>query len=290
MSKLMDDVDTEGYIIREIPYYISPLTFSQVKLDLYKMLGYRYDMTLSDFYRFGRERGLTATPLYRILGEFERKELIPTTGIFRIDTTIPTTIRTYIKRKYEPVELLPYTILERVSLMKLILTFSIETGGGHQPFFAEVTCDTILPSGIAPRSALEEEYIKRIVNCVLKLFWIHFDAYKVVMKGMDRLQKWVSYIINYGRELEEWNLDEFLEAVMDMIATRDLEEYVTKEAIITIGVEYESESDARFMYPKVHALIEKKKTGTWTIEKTLILADETEIWMDQILDIMVSTR
>lgn len=447
------DIDTRGYTLQSLPYWLSPTTKRQVHLDIYRMYEHFGEVLSTDYYDFGVARGFTSEQLNVIHDEFNKHELIEQEALFRIDKTKPTLLKTYpekdeiireleeldIKRsrlseafsslhslneqlqweleerleerrehrtriisslradisrrrerietiessiafyerrlpalrgvewyitrrmltslrrslgqyrrwqrtkiaqlaantrwliyeesfvvrqleikhlieqwkteilltrrdilreeaslevkmeRVEWIELLPYTIVEKVELLKLILTFSIETGKGHEPFYAEVTCDTVLPELVQPRSIEESRYLKRIVNCGLKVFWIHFDGYKVVLKGMDRLQRAMKRWMEFTTIFYEEEMDEFLTGIEELIKARDPQEYVTTEAIITIGVEYEVVTTPYPEYPRVHILIEKVRTGRWTIDKEMIISDTTNIWLDEWLGIMIST-
>jgi len=249
-------------------------------------------MTWSDIYRFGAERKFSHGEVLWIMGEFERKELIRHEAYFRIDQTRPTLLRLYRRRRYITIDMLPYVIIERVVQMMLRLTFSIETGTGHEPFECEVTCETILPE--FTDEAQKNYYIRRIVNATIKYFWVVFDSFKDlrIAKGIaegspqESALKWAIWLQKYANPIEEENVDAFLELMRKLGAfQRPLDEYVTHEAIITIGVEYESTTETRPAYPNVHIIIEKTRVRRYHLERTLIIADKTDIDILKILDI-----
>lgn len=275
-------VDTEGYELRRIPYWMSPRTGKQVHYDTFWILYYRYRMTLTDFYEEMRKRGFTAGPAYVVLGEFERRELKELSAMFRVDPTMPTKIRV----EGRMTEILAYTIIEKVMIVKLILTFSIETGLGHEPFYAEVTTDTITPEGATQEDL--DEMTTRILNAVLKFFWIHFDAFKDVHKGEDRLLRWTVRLTKYLTRIEEEEMDRYLKAMIEAgKLSRPPDEYVTRMALIKIGIEYEVTAEKEPKYPLVHVLVEKTEPRTYTLDKEIIIAAKTDVDMVKILEIMI---
>lgn len=177
--------------------------------------------------------------------------------------------------------------------LRISLTFSIETGMGHEPFYAEVTCDTVI-------GLKEPEHTDRVMNATIKLFWIMFDIQKALRdledvkdkdpKLYDRIVKRKEFFQKYAEEIFEYAMDNLLKVIIELGGlARSPDEYVTRQAIIKIGVEYfPAPEEAEPKYPKVHVIIEKgtsKETkGEWVIEKDLLIADETEIDMLKILD------
>jgi len=258
------------------------------------MLEYSANMTWEDIYRFGAERKFSHTEVLWLMGEFERNELIRQEAVFRVDQTRPTLLRLYIRRRYITIDILPYTILERIVELMLRLTFSIETGKGHEPFECEVTCESILPT---TDEAQRGYYLRRIVNAVIKYFWVVFDSFKDIRpaKGiaegspMERALKWAIWLQKYADPIEEENVDMFLELMMKLGAfQRDLDEYVTHEAVITIGVEYEATIRTQPAYPNVDVYIEKTRVRRFHLKRRLIVADTTDINILEILDIELS--
>ena len=188
-------------------------------------------------------------------------------------------------------------IVPPYKFLRVVVTFSIETGTGHEPFYAEVTCDTVI-------KAEEIAATDRIMNAVIKLFWILFDIQKA-LKDLEWLKespkreekeiydfivKRKEFFQKYATEIYEEAMDNLLKVIIKLEGiARDPEEYVTCQAIIKIGVEYyPAPEDAEPKYPKVHVLIEKgtsaEAKGDWVIERTLLMAAETEVDMLTILD------
>ena len=181
--------------------------------------------------------------------------------------------------------------------LRIVITFSIETGRGHEPFYAEVTCDTVV-------SVEEAVAVDRIVNATIKLFWIMFDIQKALydlswLKDSEKKEekeiydfivKRKEFFQKYAEEIYEEAMDNLLKVIIKLEGlARDLEEYVTCKAIIKIGIEYyPAPEEAEPKYPHVHVLIEKgtsvETKGQWTIERLLLIAPETEINMLKILD------
>ena len=319
-------IDTEGYEIRRMPWWWSPLTQKQVHMDTYSMLSYWRWMVEADIIRFCRERGFVGEEYLLLEGEFDRGELQEREAMFRVDQTKPITIRRYpldielIPEVYTPrlleEELLTtYTIIEKLEYLKIILTFSIETGTGHDvPFFAEVTCDTTVQA-VADRAEIE----RRVVNAVLKWFFIVFDAFKIV-RTADVPDRHPQVLIDYVRYLQvhaepirevEWRtffregrtvrvkrgMDGFftyrehgvdiMELILTQIAIEGPEYFITRESFIAIGAEYGT-ADFEYEYPTVHVIIEKTRPTRYRVERTLILAPATNVWLDEILNMVIS--
>jgi len=298
-------IDTSGYELRRLPWWYSPLTKKQVHIDTFSALMYWREITETDLTAFLRERGFIGEEYLRLEGEFDRRELQERVGMFRVDPKKPTIIRRYVKRKYIPEELTSYTIIEKLKLLRIFLTFSIETGVGHQkPFYAEVTCNTVVMSDLSEDKL--KEITHRVINGVLKLFFIVFDGWKIVITGKkraDRDPEWLIKTLSYlqffadpiyeggeiDRKEQKGGMDGFLNMLMDRITARDdFDEYVTRESIIAIGIEYESTASMDYEYPRVHVDIEKVRVGHYHVERTLILAPTTNVWMDKLLDMVVS--
>ena len=152
------------------------------------------------------------------------------------------------------------------------LTFSIETGVGHEPFYAEVTAITMIEKD-------KPEPLRRIVNAVLKLFFIHFDGTKMafdtgkhelIVEHMKRI--WRSY------EVTEEYMDRWLKACFRLIPyKRPLDQYVTREAIIKIGASRTPAiEEEEVKYPRVKCTIEVPRREL-AIEKIVIVAPETDV-------------
>lgn len=186
-------------------------------------------------------------------------------------------------------------VIPPYNFLRVSITFTIETGTGHELFYAEVTCDTVIPR-------TEEVASDRIINAVIKLFWIMFDIQKALLdiewlkdkdpKTYDKIVKRKEFFQKYATEIFEYAMDNLLRAIIKLGGIeRSKDEYVTKQAIIKIGVEYfPAPDEAEPKYPKVHVLIEKgtsaETKGEWTIEKDLLIADKTTIDMLKILDMV----
>lgn len=307
-------IDTEGYGLRQLPWWYSPLTGKQIHLDAYSMLSYWRWMVEADVVRFLRERGFVGGEYLSLEGEFDRGELEERRGLFRVDPAKPVVIRRYpldierIPEVYTPSlleeELLTaYTIIEKLRLLRIYLTFSIETGAGNEPFYAEVTCDSVMSPDV-PESERRER-IRRIVNGVLKMFFIIFDGNKLVRtadkRDRERDPSWLVRTLMYlqrhadplyegdepGREEQKGGMDGFLDILMDRILARPADDYLTRESVITIGVEYEATASMEHEYPEVHVVIEKVRIRRWHVERTLILAPSTNVWLDRILNMVI---
>ena len=181
-------------------------------------------------------------------------------------------------------------LIPPIKALKLTLTFSIETGRGNEPFYAEVTCNTIIPAETTREQ--EREIVDRIVNAVVKLFWILFDTWKDITKDKralwgakvyNDLVKRAVYFQKYAKKIYEEAMDNFLKKLMELGGLkRDPEEYVTTQAILKIGLEVHPASpEDEPKYPTVHVLIEKGRSaqtkGEWLIEKQLTIAPKTDI-------------
>ena len=177
---------------------------------------------------------------------------------------------------------------------RIRLTFSIETGVGHEPFLAEMTCNTMIP-----REMDEDEVIERVCNAAVKYFWILFDAWKDVTKDMEviwgrdeysRIVKRIIFFQKYAKEVYEEGMDELL---TDLIRHGGLyrppEEYVTTEAILNIGVETPTPAPetAEPKYPKFEMFIDKKIKYELQKTVTIRLAEKTRINMLEMLGIML---
>lgn len=301
-------IDTEGYEIRRLPWWYSPLTKKQVHFDSYSMLSYWRWMIEADVIRFLQARGFVGEEYLLLEGEFDRGELKERVGMFKVDPTIfkSVSIRRYpldierIPDYYTPSlleeELLTtYTIIEKLKLLKVYLTFSIETGAGHEPFYAEVTCDSVVPPDLSEK--VLQEHVRRIVNGVLKLFFIIFDGNKLVTtaekeKDPDWLIRTLMYLQRYADPInesdEKGGMDGFIDMMADRIYARSLDEFVTRESVITIGIEYESTADTMYEYPYVHAVIEKVRVRKWHQERVVVLAPSTVIWIDEMLHMVIT--
>jgi len=311
-------IDTEGYELRRLPWWHSPLTGKQVHFDTYSMLSFWQWMIEADVIRFLQERGFVGEEYLLLEGEFDRGELKEREGMFKVDPAKSVSVRRYpldierIPEFYSPAlleeELLTtYAIIEKLKLLRVYLTFSIETGKGNEPFYAEVTCESVVPPDL-PEDELKER-IRRIVNGVLKLFFIVFDGNKIVSsaektKDPDWLIRTLMYLQRYANPIYErrpfsteeqrGGMDGFLTIrregidIMNRIYMRGSDEYLSRESVITIGVEYESTTDMTYEYPYVHAVIEKVRVRHWHHARTIVLAPSTSVWMDEILNMVIT--
>lgn len=297
-------IDTEGYELRKIRWWYSPLTGKQVHMDTYSMLSYWHWMVEADVIRFLRERGFIGEEYLLLEGEFDRGELQEREGMFRIDQTKPVIIRRYVEyvpefytpRLLEEELLTTYTIIEKLEYMMIELTFSIETDVGHEIFFAEVHADTTIQV-----VADEEEIARRVVNAVLKLFFIIFDGWKVVYTAeKERDPQWLINLLVYLQSPDfdpafergpKEGMDGFLSIVMERIlskiAIEGLDYFLTRESFLAIGIEYGT-PDLVVEYPSVRVIVEKTRKGRWKFERTLIVAPTTDVWLDDILDMGIT--
>jgi len=188
-------------------------------------------------------------------------------------------------------------LIPPIKALKLTITFSIETGRGHEPFYAEVTCQTIIP--IDTSREQQTEIVNRIINAVIKLFWILFDTWKDVTKdkrdlwgakAYDTILRRGIYFQKHAKTIYEEAMDNFLKALIKLgCLSRDPEEYVTTQAIIKIGLEVHPASpEDEPKYPTVNVLIEKGRSeetkGEWIIKKQLIIAPKTDVNIMEILE------
>jgi hypothetical protein len=163
-----------------------------------------------------------------------------------------------------------------------------------------VTCDTI----VDPEANIEQ-LTYRIVNATIKLFWICFDSFKDILidyrafwgaKEYDDLLKDAIFVQKYAEKVtEEW-MDKLIKRLIRHGAfQREPDEYATRQAIIKIGVEYQSATDQQEpLYPTVHTLIEKGRSaeqkGDWIIERTIIIAPETDVNILKLLQMEVEIK
>jgi hypothetical protein len=183
----------------------------------------------------------------------------------------------WIKEWTEKIEKLK-KVIPPVKFLTVSVTFSIETGKGHEIFAAEITAETIVPKEYPP------EILSRIVNACIKYFFIAFDAYKDITKDKevvwgkpvyDRMLKWCRKFM-YISEIEEKNIDDFLKTLEKLGGiSRPKEEYLTYESIIKIGVE-EFPTEEALTFPKVNLTIEKTEVGYYVDRKVLYLSDKPE--------------
>gem|GEM_PF-6858955 len=170
-------------------------------------------------------------------------------------------------------------LIPPVKFLTISITFSIETGRGHEIFAAEVTAETIVPKEYSP------EILKRVVNACIKYFWISFDAFKDITKDKevvwgkeiyDRMLKWCRWFI-YQKDIKEEDMDRFLKNLEILGGlSRSPEEYLTYESIIKIGVEEIPTEEKEPMYPVVNVTIEKTEVGHYYIKRTLYISDKLE--------------
>lgn len=284
-------VDTEGFELIRDKYWWSPRFKKQIHRDSYIAVARFPEMYFEDYYSFMSDRGFTRYEAARIRDEYERGELEEREAMFKIDTKRATYLRVAGRRE----RILYYSIIEKLKFLKVYLTFSIETGGGHEPFYAEVTCDTTFPAGTP--EAETNNMIRRVINGVLKLFFIIFDWNKIVYKGdPDALWRLLYYLRDYANPVYEEGapprigMDNFLTipTIMERIRSRAPDEFITRESIIAIGVEYESVAEPVPEYPRIHCFIEKTRKGRFSDERDIILAPTTRLWMDKLLGMVVS--
>jgi hypothetical protein len=171
--------------------------------------------------------------------------------------------------------------------LRIQITFSIDTKRGHQPFYAEVTCDSVIRAEDEPKL---REIIGRIVNAALKLFFVLFDYAKCLfdIRGTaiyDAVERRIRSIIHRAKTGGGVKEDELDWIISNLAAygglDRPREEYVTHQAIIKIGVEapMPAPEEAEPKYPEVHVLIEKGMSSeeiAKTAELYLIVSDRTE--------------
>ena len=221
-------------------------------------------------------------------------------------------------------------LLPPVRALYQIMTFSIETRRGHEGFFAEVTCETVIPY-----EAKRREIAERVLNACLKYFFIMFDSLKCVTKDLaismpetykvmkDLIDKfWDVYSVkiraympeeeekaeevirNYKEILKkhpyvimEESMDSFIKSLSVLgCFARPLDEFVTRETIIKVGVSYDFASvDAEPRYPEVYLIIEKGKGSEvvagmrrilglgWIILAKIRVADRTDVDMLDVL-------
>ena len=167
---------------------------------------------------------------------------------------------------------------------RIRLTFSIETGVGHEPFLAEMTCNTVIP-----REMDEDEVIERVCNAAVKYFWILFDAWKDVTNDMEvlwgrdeysKIKRRIIFFQKYAKEVYEEGMDELFKWLeRHGVPAKSPEEYVTHQAILNIGVETPTPAPetAEPKYPRFEMFIEKKIKDEFQKTVTVNLAEETRI-------------
>jgi hypothetical protein len=209
-------------------------------------------------------------------------------------------------------------LMPPLKALRMIMTFSIETGAGHETFYAEVTAETVMAADLTVER--RREVSDRLMNAAMKLFWIIFDADKAVEQEKKLLwgqetyemlrdrknffQKKVTVRIKpediakydeilkaYPLSAREYAMDNFIKALkqLDCFEEREPDQFVTRQAIIKIGVEYEyAAEEAEPKYPLVYLLIEKgtgaEKKHDWVLCAKIEIADETDINMMKLLD------
>lgn len=204
--------------------------------------------------------------------------------------------------RYYESELKRLEEMVKVRFVKLAITFSIDTEVSHgelKPFFAEVCLETAIDEYI---STIEEgEIAKRCVNFALKIFWIMFDALKDIgipgkysIRGSylkskygtfyDDVFKRVRFVQLSKTKIDEAWIDKLITDIIKMegLSRTNLDEYVTRESIIKIGIERIPVEEKKPAYPLVDLIIEKEN---YVIRRQGKIAKETEIDMAKILKI-----
>jgi len=196
-------------------------------------------------------------------------------------------LRTYEKELEELKKMIPPYTHKRIRL-----TFSIETGMGHEPFLAEITCDTVIP-----KDADEDEVIRRVVHATIKYFWILFDVRKDITKDMEmfwgsetysQMVRRAIFFQKHAKEVYEEAMDEFLMKLLDLGGlTKTPDKYVTTEAILNIGVEtpIPATEKSEPKYPRVHVFIDKKEKYEFTKDIHIRIAPESKFNLLRILGI-----
>jgi len=270
-----------------------------------------------------KAREETITYFEDILKTRREETGLPHTELFRIDRAYRGTVyairalKGWNTRDRKTIEELK-KLIPPIKAIKLLLTFSIDTGRGHETFYAEVTAETVT----SPNLTVEQrsEIVSRTLNVVIKFFWIIFDANKAITK--DKKQIWGEEVYtrlkNFKNFIQyqvvksispedipkiyeilrahplttlESAMDNFIKALKQLgcFEERELDEFVTRQAIIKIGVEYQyaKETDEP-KYPLVYLLVEKgrdKETkGEWIFTAKLTVADKTDLDMMELLD------
>jgi len=192
--------------------------------------------------------------------------------------------RSWISRWAKMIEEL-LKVLPPITYVKIQLTFSIDTEGGKEPFYAEVTCSTII-------EVSRKIEVERVVNATLKMFWIHFDAFKALADishkpEYKRIKGRIIEIQKEMKEIGEEDLDALLKEIIELKGfERPPEQYLTKKAILKIGVEeYPAAGTEAPKYPYVLVEIEKSRERYYKVEKTLIIAMKTDIDMIKKLEV-----
>jgi hypothetical protein len=202
--------------------------------------------------------------------------------------------------------------------IRMIMTFSIETGRGHETFYAEVTAETVIEADLTVEQ--RHKISNRLMNATIKLFWIIFDANKAITK--DKKQIWGEEVYSRLRDFKnfihyqvvksiipedipkiyeilkahppialESAMDNFIYALKQLgcFEERGLDEFVTRQAIIKIGVEYQyaKETDEP-KYPLAYLLVEKggsrETKGEWIFTAKLQISEATDLDMMGLLN------
>jgi len=198
-------------------------------------------------------------------------------------------LRGWVTRYVRRIEELWRMIRKPPPFMRVVLTFSIETGEGNEPFYAEVTVETLIDR-VTPADT-RESMIDRIANAAIKLFFIHFDGTKVTVKGEPLRARLPGFWMR--TTITEEQMDGFLaELIRADRFDRPPDEYLTRQSIIKIGVEYElARKEEGYEYPNCEIIIEiAKQKGQplkAVIRKILVIAKETVINILEILEIVL---
>jgi hypothetical protein len=208
-------------------------------------------------------------------------------------------------------------LMPPLKALRMMMTFSIETGAGHETFYAEVTAETVMAADLTVER--RREVSDRLMNAAIKLFWIIFDANKCITK--DKRQLWGEEVYSRLRDFKnfiqyqavksispediprmheilkahppvamESAMDNFIRALRHLgCFERVLDEFVTRQAIIKIGVEYQyAAEEEEPKYPLTYLLVEKGRSretkGEWIFTAKLQVADITDLNMMEILD------
>jgi hypothetical protein len=225
-------------------------------------------------------------------------------------------LRGWIARDTKAIEELR-RLIPPFKAVRIVLTFSVETGRGHDPFYAEVTAESLVD--VAVPYAMRRAMVLRIVNASLKLFWILFDSDKAIAKDkraawgdelydrLDKVRSLYKYYValpvepeDIGRMREildrhpyialEEVMDRFIKALIRLgcFEERSPDEFVTRQAILKIGVEYHYAMELEEpRYPLAYLLIEKgispEAKDEWVLLAKLQLADRTDLDMLDLL-------
>ncbi len=153
------------------------------------------------------------------------------------------------------------------------LTFSVETEGGHEPIYIEITVYTQAPK------EKEEEIEKEIHDTIHKILYIMYDLNKDIGKRsilyptVNKIKYKVIAMIR-DKKLDMKYINEFLDRISSISWLRLKQEYIS-EKISKEGIEYISFKAPD--YPEIQVEIEQRRPRPYSFKfKTKIEKEKEE--------------